>query len=238
MIPFCLSVGCGDPSAAFRDPLLQCEVTDLQFPVEQGWLGGDGLVVRGRLMASLLEKLRAKALESRARVEDLRARIAGLEEELAAEEDRVSRWAVAEEAVAELLAEDDTHIEESAFVAGPAAGPSQAAVAASEGARVVVSAPVTRADGEVLSEANEDVVLALASAGRPLRSKEICEAVGAGTGHRQVEGMRVRLKRLVKQGWLTEDQVGLFAIAPGVGDPAPAETAAGMVNGVAVGEDA
>ncbi|WP_162602623.1 hypothetical protein [Streptomyces spongiicola] len=167
-------------------------------------------------MASLLERLRARASRSRARVEDLRSRIAALEKELAAEEAELSRWAVAEEAVAELLAEDDAGGGE------PAAGLPPVAVAAARRPQAVVSAPVTRGDGEVLAGVSEDVVLALASAGRPLRSREICEAVGAGTEHRPVEGMRVRLKRLVKQGWLTEDQVGLFAIAPGVGDPASA----------------
>lgn len=184
-------------------------------------------------MTSLLEKLQMRASATRARVEDLRSRIVDLEKELAAEEARLSRWAVAEEAVAELLAEEETGGREVPDASEAEVVPPVAAAAAAR-PRVVVSAPVTRADGEVLSEANEDVVLALASAGRPLRSKDLCEAVGQETDHRRVEGMRTKLKRLVKLGWLTEDQVGLFAIAPGVGDPAPAREAMGTVNGVAV----
>ncbi|MFE0102958.1 hypothetical protein [Streptomyces sp. NPDC059009] len=169
-------------------------------------------------MASLVERLRARASESRMRVDDLRTQISALQNELAAEEEQLSRWAVAEEAVDELLAEDGNTDAEAASVAGAEARPPEASVAATVVERTVVSAPVTRADGKVLGESHEDVVLALASAGRPLRAKPICEAVGWKTEHRAVERMRVKLKRLVKQGWLTEDEVGLFAIAPGVGD--------------------
>ncbi|MEV0530161.1 hypothetical protein AB0I66_42835 [Streptomyces sp. NPDC050439] len=181
-------------------------------------------------MMSLLEKLQARASVSRARVQDLRAQIAVLQKQLAVEEERLARWAVAEEAVAEVLAEGDAAVAEEMPIASRASA-GQSPVAAATVERVVISAPVRRADGEVLSEANEDVVLALASAGRPLRSRQICEAVGQETDHRRIEGMRTKLKRLVKQGWLAEGQVGLFTIAPGVGD-APAVSAA--VNGTAV----
>lgn len=174
-------------------------------------------------MASLLEKVQARASASRARVDDLQRRIAGLEEELAAEKERLSDLAVTEKTMLAVIAEDDTDedTEPEAAERGPAP------VAAADRPRVMVSAPVTRADGEVLGEANEDVILALASAGRPLRAKGLCEAVGWPLEHRVVERMRVKMKRLVKQGWVAEDQVGLFTIAPGVGD-APA--AAASVN--------
>ncbi|WP_406505392.1 hypothetical protein [Streptomyces sp. NBC_00212] len=150
-------------------------------------------------------------------MEDLRSQIAALEKELADEEKQLERWSTAEAAVAEVLAEGEDEV----AGRGPSAdagsrGPAPVAAAAAQ--RLVVSAPVMRADGKVLAEANEDVVLALASAGRPLRAKPVCEAVGWDTDHRPVERMRVKLKRLVKQGWLTEDEVGLFAIAPGVGE--------------------
>ncbi|MFJ2774930.1 hypothetical protein [Streptomyces sp. NPDC087300] len=182
-------------------------------------------------MASLLEKLQVRTSASRARVEDLQSRIAALEGELAAEQERLSDLAIMEKTVLAMMAEDDTATDGEAE-SGPDVGErGSAPVAAAERPRVVVSAPVTRADGKVLAEASEDVVLALASAGRPLRAKPICEAVGWETEHRPVERMRVKLKRLVKQGWLTEDEVGLFAIAPGVGDPAGT---GGFVNGTAV----
>ncbi|WP_409240329.1 hypothetical protein [Streptomyces sp. PA5.6] len=100
------------------------------------------------------------------------------------------------------------------------------AVAAAAVRSRVVSAPVTRADGRVLEESYENVVLALASAGRPMRARPICEAVGWQTDHRPVERMLIWLKRLVKQGWLIEGEVGLFAIAPWVGE-VPDSVAAG-----------
>lgn len=129
--------------------------------------------------------------------------------------------------MAEVLAEEEAG---EATPVPDAGGNSATLVAAAAAERVVVSAPVTRADGKMLAEANEDVVLALASAGRPLRAKPICEAVGWETDHRPVERMRVKLKRLVKQGWLTEGEVGLFAIAPGVGELAgPAAMTDGAV---------
>ncbi|MEV0115918.1 hypothetical protein AB0H77_22170 [Streptomyces sp. NPDC050844] len=177
-------------------------------------------------MTSLLEKVQARASASRARVEDLQSRITTLEGELAAEKERLSDLAITEKTVLAMLAEDDT--DDGGSEAGERAS---TLVTAAGRPRVVVSAPVTRADGKVLSEAGEDVVLALASAGRPLRARPICEAVGWETSHRTVERMRVKLKRLVKQGWLSEEEVGLFAIAPGVGDP---PGTGGLVNGTAV----
>ncbi|MFE0178711.1 hypothetical protein ACFWZ2_41055 [Streptomyces sp. NPDC059002] len=84
----------------------------------------------------------------------------------------------------------------------------QSRIAALEG-ELAAEAPVTRAEGGVLAEAaDEDAVLALASARRPLRAKAGWEAVGWEIEHRPVERMRVKLERLVKQGCPTEDQVG------------------------------
>lgn len=166
---------------------------------------------------SLLERLHARASDARARAEELRARIAVLEQELGELQAEVTRWGVAEAAVLQLMEEDE--VAEGRDMPGLSVSP---AVAAAVAARPrVVSAPVTRADGKVLGESHEDVVLALASAGRPLRAKLVCEAADWETDHRSVERMRVKLKRLVNQGWLTEDEVGLFSIAPDVGKPQP-----------------
>ncbi|MFI0242594.1 hypothetical protein [Streptomyces sp. NPDC016845] len=164
---------------------------------------------------SLLEKLQTRASEARARVEKLRMEIAALEKELAAQEAELARWGVAEEAVLQLMEEDEAATGQAA----PGMDGSPAVAAAVAARSRVVSAPVTRADGRVLEESYENVVLALASAGRPLRARAVCEAVGWQADHRPVERMRIKLKRLVKQGWLTEGEVGLFAIAPGVGNP-------------------
>lgn len=62
----------------------------------------------------------------------------------------------------------------------------------------------------VLPVAYRDVLEVLADAGRPLRTKQIAVALGLGGEHRSVEGLRLKLKRLVKRGWLAEPAAGLF----------------------------
>ncbi|NEB35735.1 hypothetical protein [Streptomyces sp. SID14515] len=145
---------------------------------------------------SLLERLQARASQARARVEELCAEISALEKDLAEQQAELARWGGAAEAVLQLMEEDE--VSQGRDMPGMSVSP---AVAAAVAARPrVVSAPVTRADGHVLAEANEDVMLALASAGSALRAKPLCEAVGWEVDHRSVERMRIKLKRLVKQG--------------------------------------
>jgi len=50
----------------------------------------------------------------------------------------------------------------------------------------------------------------LAAAGQPLRVKDVCQAIGAGTDTRQVERLRARLKRLAGRALLNEPHPGLF----------------------------
>jgi hypothetical protein len=71
-------------------------------------------------------------------------------------------------------------------------------------------------DGRRLPVAYRDVVEVLADAGRPLRARQVCQAVGTGAEPRHREGMRIKLKRLVERGWLVEAEPGLFACAAGV----------------------
>lgn len=63
--------------------------------------------------------------------------------------------------------------------------------------------------------AYRDVVEVLADAGRPLRAMQVCQALGVGAEPRHREGMRSKLKRLVRRGWLVEVEPGLFACVPG-----------------------
>lgn len=62
----------------------------------------------------------------------------------------------------------------------------------------------------VLPVAYRDVLEVLADAGQPLRAKQIAAALGLGGEPRSVEGLRLKLKRLVRRGWLTEPAAGLF----------------------------
>jgi glycine cleavage system regulatory protein len=60
---------------------------------------------------------------------------------------------------------------------------------------------------------------------QPLRAKDICRALGVDTTANHTESLRAKLKRLVTRGVLTEDQPGLFALAPSPAGPADATVA-------------
>jgi hypothetical protein len=76
-----------------------------------------------------------------------------------------------------------------------------------------VTVPVWQAGvaGAVLPVAYRDVLEVLADAAKPLRARQIAAALGLGDQRRSVEGLRLKLKRLVQRGWLAEPAVGLFA---------------------------
>ena len=65
----------------------------------------------------------------------------------------------------------------------------------------------------------------LGTAEYPLRAKDICLALGIATTANHTESLRAKLKRLVTRGVLTEDQPGLFALAPSPAVPADATVA-------------
>lgn len=68
-------------------------------------------------------------------------------------------------------------------------------------------------------------ILAVFGTGNRLRAKDICRALGIGTTANHTEALRAKLKRLVNRGVLTEDQPGLFALAPTTADPTDATVA-------------
>jgi hypothetical protein len=45
-----------------------------------------------------------------------------------------------------------------------------------------------------------------------MRARDVCHAIGLGTGHNDTEGIRAKLKRLVKRGVLTETGAGQFTL--------------------------
>ena len=67
-----------------------------------------------------------------------------------------------------------------------------------------------------LTGINRQVVIMLASAGRPMRAKEVAMALGEPDIHKRVEVVRTRLKRLIDKGWLAEHQRGQFSIVEGL----------------------
>ena len=166
-------------------------------------------------MASLFERLDGEESLIRQRVEDLRS-------QLAAAEERLTHLTIAREILATLPEEPGpapaggdgpVAVTVDAVVGVPSTGPSPPAVSAPAGARA--SGP------RELNPANEQVMVMMVSAGRPMRAREVTLALGQPQGHRQVETMRTRLKRLVNAGWLAEIDRGVFAIASGInGHPA------------------
>lgn len=159
-------------------------------------------------MASLFERLDGEAASVRQRIEDLRG-------QLTAAEERLVRLTITRETLATLP-------EEPGFA--PAAGVSVGATAASTVLDVpligplppAVSAPAHSAEPQKLNPVNEQVVVMMVSAGRPMRAKEVAAAMGEPDEHRRVETVRARLKRLVETGWLAEIDKGVFAIAAGI----------------------
>jgi hypothetical protein len=186
-------------------------------------------------MGSLMAELEAREAAAQARAEALRARIAALTEELAAEEELCSRLGITRQMVLEILGGRDDRgsgvVEEAEVGRGGVEQDGDAAVRAAlrvdgpiaraaldkapAAARVGVGAVTVPAwqagvTEAVLPVAYRDVLEVLADAGKPLRTKQIAVALGLGGEHRSVEGLRLKLKRLVKRGWLAEPAAGLF----------------------------
>lgn len=68
-------------------------------------------------------------------------------------------------------------------------------------------------DTSMLPAGYRDIMEVLTVAGRPMRSKAVSVAIGRGDSPSKVESVRVKLKRLARRGWLTEDSPGLFALS-------------------------
>jgi len=192
-----------------------------------------------------MAELEAREAAAHARAEALRAPIAALTEQLAGEEELLSGLGITRQTVLEILGGRDEHgsgalegaevgpggVERDGDAAvgaalridGPIAraGLGKAPAAARVGAGVV-TVPVWQGGVEeaVLPVAYRDVLEVLADAGQPLGAKQIAAALGLGGEPRSVEGLRLKLKRLVRRGWLAEPAAGLFARRAQPAEPA------------------
>jgi hypothetical protein len=82
--------------------------------------------------------------------------------------------------------------------------------------------PDTTADATVASPAYQQILAVFTGAAAPMRAKDVCHALGAGTTAKDTEGIRAKLKRLVNRQILTESEPGLFTLArPGTAGVAP-----------------
>jgi hypothetical protein len=59
--------------------------------------------------------------------------------------------------------------------------------------------------------AYQQILTALADAGRPMRARDLCQALDLPILPKNTEGIRCKLKRLVSRGILNEPEPGLFA---------------------------
>ncbi len=188
----------------------------------------------GTSLGSLMAEREAREAAARGRAEALRARIAELTEQLTAEEELLSRLGITRQMVVEILGGRDEH--GWGALAGAEVGPGGVELDGDAGVRAAlrIDGPVARAGLEeapaavgvgavrvpqwqagvaeaVLPVAYRDVLEVLADAGQPLRARQIAAALGLGGEPRSVAGLRLKLKRLVKRGWLAEPEAGLFA---------------------------
>jgi len=164
-------------------------------------------------MGSLLERLEAREQAARTAVERLRAEMDRLAEQLAAEEELLRRLEITKQTIIEVLSGPELGGEDG----DGAAEPAPVAV------QVPAFGPGGDGDGRRLPVAYRDVVEVVADAGRPLRASQVCQALGVGGEPRHREGMRSKLKRLVRRGWLVEVEPGRFACAGGVAAALDAE---------------
>jgi len=187
-----------------------------------------------------MAELEARGAAARARAGALRARIAELTGQLTAEEELCSRLGIARQTVLEILGggddsgwgavegvdgrpggvgqDGDGAVGAALRLDGPVARAAlDTAPAAARVGVGAVTVPVWQAGvGEaVLPVACRDVLEVLADAAQPLRARQIAAALGLGGQRRSVEGLRLKLKRLVQRGWLAGPEVGLFVRRPG-----------------------
>jgi hypothetical protein len=84
--------------------------------------------------------------------------------------------------------------------------------------------PDSTADETIARPAYQQILAVFDSTDRK-RAKDVCLALGVGTEPKDIEGARVKLKRLVARGLLTEAEPGLFALAPTAANPTHAAVA-------------
>ncbi|MFF0870139.1 hypothetical protein ACFYUV_50895 [Nonomuraea sp. NPDC003560] len=159
------------------------------------------------MVTSLLAKLERAEESARHECAELSGQMAELQERLATAERRLERLSIAREELTALEAAEEPVGAEP----GKAGGNDQ------DGGRSGPGSAAAGAEGPqarpILRGLRKDAVVLLASSDKPLRARDVVRALGQQDVRGQVEGMRARLKRLVVDGWLTEREQGLFAIA-------------------------
>ncbi|WP_327129411.1 hypothetical protein [Streptomyces sp. NBC_01727] len=149
----------------------------------------------------------------------VRGELTALREKIAVTEERLARLTITRETAASLLG---NHGSAEASGEGPV-GPDQAAASdnsARESPTSFTSTGATSSDAPVpppsplsWEVAREKMLVLLAGAGRAMKVQDICVAIGEDvTNHRRVETTRSRLKRMAKDGRVTEGPTAYFRI--------------------------
>jgi hypothetical protein len=73
-------------------------------------------------------------------------------------------------------------------------------------------------DGTLDNTVYQQILAAFTTSDSPaMRAREVCHTIGLGTEHKDTEGVRAKLKRLVKRGILTETGAGQFVLTAPAG---------------------
>jgi hypothetical protein len=79
---------------------------------------------------------------------------------------------------------------------------------------ISTSTPQISDDGPLDNTVYQQIIAAFQTGtGTTMRAKDVCHALGIGTEPKDTEGVRAKLKRLVKRQILTEPEAGLFTLA-------------------------
>jgi cell division septum initiation protein DivIVA len=171
-----------------------------------------GSVIEGLRGGGRVDPLLDRIAERRAGLGEEAQR---LRKELAEVEAELERVASAEQVVAQLLAEHDDEAGDQDGADRGQAG--QARVA--EPGRPALVVP-HRGDGAGVDDLPADyrrlvqVVVEEGTAGQAVACKRAAAKLGLSGEPRHIEGVRVKLKRLVARGWLVESAPGRFAPRP------------------------
>lgn len=80
--------------------------------------------------------------------------------------------------------------------------------------RALAAAEFTADDPTVISSAYQQILTVLGTSSTGMRAKDICLALNIEPLPKHVEGTRAKLKRLVSHNVLTENEPGIFTLAP------------------------
>lgn len=80
--------------------------------------------------------------------------------------------------------------------------------------RELATTEFTADDPTVISFAYQQILTALGTSTTGMRAKDICLALDIEPLHKNVEGTRAKLKRLVNRKLVTESEAGIFTLIP------------------------